>query len=278
MGKKIELVNTKAKIKSVWAKALNISRKNIYRTSILDQRDKKLKQEILTVLKKHPAYGHKRIAMDLHINKKRVLRVMKKYGIKPPRRKVSFFTTRSTSHHKYYNLIKNIKPDSPNQIWVSDLSYLKYKGKMYYIATIIDIFTRQVLAIQFGAKHDSQLVLQSIEQAIKNIKAFPEIFHSDQGTEFMAEICTQLLEQYGVKVSVSDKGSPWQNGYQESFFSRFKAEFGRYDRFESIGQLIEAIYSFAHYYNTNRIHTALKMPPDSYAQIFVENGLQKRGT
>jgi transposase InsO family protein len=278
LGKKIELINSKAKIKSIWAKALNVNRKNIYRTSILDQKDEKLKVQIEKVLKKHPAYGHKRIALDLHINKKRILRVMKKHGIKPPRRKVGFYTTKSTSHHKYYNLIKNLKPDRPNQIWVSDLSYLKYKGKMYYIATIIDIFTRQVLTIQFGIKHDSQLVLQTLEQAIKNTRSFPDIFHSDQGTEFMAIACTQLLEQYGVKVSVSDKGSPWQNGYQESFFSRFKAEFGDLNRFETIGRLIEAIYSYAHYYNTDRIHSALKMPPDSYAQIFVENGLQKRGT
>lgn len=172
---------------------------------------------------------------------------MKKYGIKPPRRKVNFFTTRSTSDHKYYNLIKNLRPDKPNQIWVSDLSYLKYRNKTYYIATIIDIFTRQVLAIQFGIKHDSQLVLQSLEQSIFNTKSFPEIFHSDQGTEFMAEICTQLLEQYGIKVSVSDKASPWQNGYQESFYSRFKAEFGDINRFETVALLIEAIYSFAHF-------------------------------
>ena len=86
----------------------------------------------------------------------------------------------------------------------------------------------------------------------------------------MAKICTDYLESLGTQVSVSDKASPWQNGYQESFFGRFKDEAGDLGRFETVGELIEAVYQQINYYNNDRIHTALKMPPAVYARLVTE--------
>lgn len=95
----------------------------------------------------------------------------------------------------------------------------------------------------------------------------------------MAQRCTDYLEQRGVQISVSDVASPWQNGYCESFFGRFKDEFGDPNRFESVGALIEAVYRHIHYYNHHRIHTALKMPPAAYAALtFSDTCLHKLGT
>jgi putative transposase len=95
----------------------------------------------------------------------------------------------------------------------------------------------------------------------------PSIFHSDQGNEFMAQTCTQYLEKHNIQVSVSDVASPWQNGFQESFFGRFKQEFGDFSRFEFVSELFEAIHHHIHYYNHQRIHTALKMPPTVFADL-----------
>ncbi len=233
-------------------------------------KDAALKAEIDKVWISHPAYGHKRVGLELNINHKRILRVMKIFGIKPPRRKSHFYTTRSTSHHTYTNLIKGFIPVKANQLWCSDLSYIKFQGRFWYLATIEDIFTRVIVGANFGKCHDSELVLSTIKQAILNTKHSPGIFHSDQGTEFMAKVCTDHLEGTGTKVSVSDKASPWQNGYQESFFGRFKDEAGDLNRFETVGQLIEEVYSQIHYYNFERIHTVLKMPPAVYAQLVKE--------
>ena len=94
----------------------------------------------------------------------------------------------------------------------------------------------------------------------------------------MAKTCTDYLEEKGAKISVSDKASPWQNGYQESFFGKFKDEVGDLNRFETIGQLIEAIYQQIYYYNFERIHTALKMPPAVYAELVKEECLNEMGT
>jgi putative transposase len=201
---------------------------------------------------------------------------MNKFGIKPPRRKIKHYCTKSTNHHNYTNLITDFVPEKPHDLWCSDLSYIKFQGKFWYLATIEDNFTRQIVSAQMGKHHDQWLVLASLKQALtKNI---PKIFHCDQGTEYMAKNCTDYLKAKKVKISVSDKGSPWQNGFQESFFGRFKDEFGNFNRFKHPGQLIEEIYSQIHYYNTKRRHTSLKMAPAVYASRFSDICHQKRGT
>ena len=203
---------------------------------------------------------------------------MNKFGIKPPRRKAKkYYTTVSTNHHTYTNLIQDLEITQPHQVWSSDLSYIKFKGQFWYLATIEDVCTRQVMAVRVGKYHNSEWVLTTIKQAIKlNI---PQIFHSDQGTEFMARACTDYLEKLGVKISVSDVGAPWQNGHQESFFGRFKEEFGDVNRFSHIGELIEEIYSQVYYYNFKRRHTAFKIPPVEFAATkYSDYCLHKWGT
>lgn len=252
-------------VKSVRAEALGISRKNLYRKSKQEQKDLLLKAAIEKVHKTHPSYGHKRVAIELSLNHKQIGRVMRKYGIKPPRRKVNRFCTRSIKHRKYPNLIKDLQVTSEHQLWCSDTSELKFHGEKWYIVTIITVFTRQVLGVAIGKHHTSELVMEALEMAIATTHTNPRIFHSDQGSEFMADVITSLLEKLGTKISASDKASPWQNGYQESFFGKFKDEIGDINRFETVGELIEELYHHIHYYNTKRIHTALKMPPTVYA-------------
>jgi putative transposase len=264
-------------IKSVRAKALGVNRKNIYRESLIDIRDQILVKDIVGVHKDHPAYGHKRVAWELGINHKRTARVMSKYGIKPPRRRIKKkWITVSTDNHNYINLIKDIDPDRPDFIFVSDLTYIKYQGGFIYLAGVEDVFTRELVSAGIGTKHNSTLALSTAKMAIT--KRVPEYFHSDQGTEFMAKTTTDFIEEKGVRISVSDKASPWQNGYKESFFGRFKEEFGDPNRYDSLGELIAAIYEHINYYNTKRIHTALKMPPVVFRQKVSDNCLPKRGT
>jgi putative transposase len=249
---------------------LQYNLKNIYRDfHKRKDTDEKIKEEITNVHKDHPAYGSFRVALELQLNHKRIARVMKKYGIKPPRRKKkSHFITVSVKTTTYTNLIRNLVITHENQVWVTDTSELKFHGNKWYIVTIIVVFTRQVRGVTIGRHHDSQLVFTAIHMAIKITNTTSEIFHSDQGTEFMAKLCTEFLEGFATKISVSDKASPWQNGYQESFFGRFKEEFGDINRFETVGEMLEGIYQYIHYYNTRRIHTALKMPPVVFAKKY----------
>lgn len=260
------------------AAALGINRKNIYRPLQQPARDQALKQQIEAVHREHPAYGHRRVAMHLGINHKRAQRVMAKFNLRPPRRRIPRYSTVFTPHHTYSNLLKDMTVSTPHQVWCSDLSRLVYRGTSWYLATIEDWATRQVVAARIGKRHDSQLVLATLQQALA-VGRTPTIFHSDQGAEFMAQCCTDYLEQRGVRISVSDVASPWQNGYVESFFGRFKQELGDLDRFETAGEMIEAVYQHIHYYNRRRIHTALRLPPAIYAaQTFSDTCLHELGT
>lgn len=265
------------KIQSVCAEALGINRKNIYYQKRLPTKDEALANQVKKVHETDPAYGHRRVAWELGINPKRALRVMNKFGIKPPRRKrKSYYCTRSTDKHNYSNLIKEITPQTPHQIWASDVSYIKFQGRFWYLSTIEDLATRQIMAAQVGKHHDAGLVKTTIKQALKT-GVRPTYFHTDQGTEFMARENTSLLEKHGIKVSVSKLASPWENGYKESFFGRFKDEFGDFNRFEHVGELIEEIYSKVHYYNHRRRHTAFKVAPAVYAKQLSDSRLEKKG-
>ena len=272
VGKKRAELVQKYPCKAVIAQAVRISAYHIHRTSSIEGKDTQLKAEIEKAWERHPAYGHIRLGLHLSINHKRISRVMKKFGMKPPRRKINHFCTISTSHHEYFNLTKDWKPTKPHELWCSDVSFIKFQGRFWYIVT------RQVLAVQVGKYHNSQLVLTTIKQAFIKAGVAPNVFHTDQGTEFMARLCTQYLEGLGTHISASDKGCPWQNGFQESFFGRFKEEFGDFSRFETVSELIEEIYSQVRYYNEDRIHRVLKMPPATYALLFSENPRRVWGT
>ena len=240
-----------------------------------------LAHDIRNAHKIHPAYGHRRMATYLGVNHKRTERVMREFGIVPPRRRRRWHhgCTDSTSDHAYINRIKDIPLTdiTPHHLWVSDTSYVKYHGAFWYLVTIMDVATRQILSARVGKHHDAALVFTAVKDAIANTQRVPMYFHTDQGKEFMAQAVTRYLELQGVQISVSDKASPWQNGYKESFFGRFKEEFGDMDRFETTGAFIEEIYGQIHYYNYDRIHTALNMPPAVYAK-FLQSLSQKRGT
>lgn len=256
---------------------LGFNRSSLYYKSQLEEKDLKLKSEIENLHKLNPAYGHKRVAIALQLGHNRALRVMHKFNIKPPRRRVKkFYTTKSVNQTSYTNLIRNIEASMPSQIYVSDLTYIKYQSKFIYLGTIEDIYTREVVSADVSIKHDSDLVLSIVKEALD--KSTPDIFHTDQGSEFMAQKVTSFLESKNVKVSVSDKGSPWQNGFKESFYSRFKDENGDLNRFEDLGELIEEIYSYINYYNKYRIHTSLKMSPIQFRQKLLENVSEFSGT
>ena len=96
------------------------------------------------------------------------------------------------------------------------------------------------------------------------------IVHTDQGSEYQSEEYRELMAKLGVRISMSKKGSPWENGYQESWYDNFKTDLGlQFDRFETIGEFVEAIHQTIYYYNQKRIHTKLKMPPTSFKHKFL---------
>lgn len=264
------IIKSKNLSKTALAKKLGISRSSLYYLHKRPIIDAEVKTQIESVLTNHPAYGHKRIAMELRLNRKRILRVMKKFGIKPYRRRAKKPWKKDDlgkPEAGYANLIKEINPKDlkQNEVWVSDFTYLKYKDRFLYLATIMDLWDREIVGVNLSRFHNKELILGAFEDAINKFDK-PEILHSDQGTEYDSEKYLNLVEKLGIKVSMSAKGSPWQNGYQESFYSNFKLELGDINRFETVGELIEEIYRQIAYYNNKRMHSKLKMSPVQFRQ------------
>ena len=256
--------------KTALAEKLGISRSSLYYRHKRPIIDAEVKTQIESVLTSHPAYGHKRIAIELKLNHKRILRVMKKFGIKPYKRRVRKPWKKDDlgkPETGYANLIKEINPKDlkQNEVRVSDFTYLKYKDRFLYLATIMDLWDREIVGVNISRFHNKELILGAFEDALDKTDK-PEILHSDQGSEYDSEKYLGLVEKLGIKVSMSAKGSPWQNGYQESFYSNFKLELGQTNRFETVGELIEEVYKQISYYNNRRMHSKLKMSPVQFRQ------------
>lgn len=245
---------------------LNVSRSSLYYKSKKYEEDLKVKQDIENVWNDFPSYGHKRLAIALKLNKKHILRVMKKFSIKPYRRHRKPFKLSNVSvYDKYPNLLVTTLCTRINQIWVTDFTYLWYKNRFIYVATVIDIYNREVVGVCVLTNHSSSLTIQALVSALMNHPK-PDIIHSDQGSEYTCEVYTDFCTSSGIQISMSNKGSPWQNGYQESFYDKFKIDLGDPNRFGTLGELVYEIYHTIHTYNTTRIHTSLKMSPREFAK------------
>lgn len=259
--------NLKPPSKTSLAKKLGIARSTLYYQSRKKVDDELYKNKILEILESNPSYGHKRIAIALDINHKKSLRLMKKFDIKPKIcRNKKFFKPDDIKLPEaiYHNEIAEIEITKSNIAWAGDFTYIKYKSSFVYLATIIDVYTREIIGSAISKYHNRYLVKAALLDATKKRGQLPQYFHSDQGSEYRSEEHTNHLVNLGIIVSMSRKSSPWQNGRQESFYSQFKLELGNPNRFETENHLCEAIWRQIYYYNYRRIHTALKMPPKQF--------------
>lgn len=270
------------KVKSRYAAAisLGIPISSLYYQKKLPEKDRALKIRIEEALKYHPSYGHRRLAIHLGANRKRVIRVMKLFGLKPYRRRGRKFRKHDAILARGYpNLVKKVTPLGEGHIWAADFTYLPFKKGFMYLATVMDIFTREVTGWTMMTNHGAALVLQALFKALEQYGR-PQIFHSDNGREYGSKVFVQALMGAGIKISRTAPASPWENAFQESFFSQFKIDLGDPQRFSSLGELVYATARTVWEYNHTRIHLALKMPPKRFAEQqrnLVENYSKERG-
>lgn len=168
--------------KTILARELNISRGSLYYRPKQEVRDWRTKCLIEEALRDNQSYGHKRLADHLKINKKRVLRVMKKYGIKPYRRRGNNWKNTKGIIEHFPNLLLTSYPSRANQIWTSDFTYLGFKRLTVYVATVMDLFTKEIVGLSILTNHSSKLTINVLLGAL-NSHPRPEIFHSDNGRE-----------------------------------------------------------------------------------------------
>jgi transposase InsO family protein len=257
--------------KTELAAKMGVSRSMLYYHYKRPAVDEEVKHQIESVLVDHSSYGHKRIALHLKLNKKRILRVMKKFGIKPYKRRFKRPIKKDDLGKKpvkFENEIERFCSIRPNVVWVTDFTYIKFQSKFIYLAVIMDLYTREIIGVNISRFHNRELVLGALIDALNKTGTVPKYIHSDQGSEYDSKDFVDFVLSKNVVISMSRKSSPWENGYQESFFSTLKLELGDISRFEMEGELIENIYQIIYYYNNRRIHTKLKTTPVNFRICF----------
>lgn len=247
------------------AKRLGIPVSTLYYVSRKAERDWRLKCRIEEIMREHPAYGSRNLACELGYNRKRVQRVMRLFGLKPYRRRGKKWRKPRGIDHLYENLLLVAQPLYPHHVWVADFTELPFHGHKVYVATVLDLYTRQVVGVSVAKRKGAPLTIQALWNALF-AHPRPEVFHSDNGREYEAASFVRILKQCGIIISRSRPGCPWENGYQESFYGKFKLDLGDPNRFAALGELVAEVYRTMWVYNHTRIHSVLRMPPVVFAQ------------
>lgn len=250
--------------KTLLAKTLNISRASLYYRSRQADKDWLLKTHIELTLREHPSYGSRRLAVRLNRNRKAVQRVMRAFGLKPYRRLGKKRWKKRALAGNYPNVLLTTIPTYPHHVWAADFTELAWERKVY-VATVLDLYTRQIVGLAVANRKGTILTTQALCGALLH-QPRPATFHSDNGREYEAKAFVAVLTKLGVNISRSKPGCPWENGYQESFYGKFKLDLGDPKRFKTLGELVAAIYATVWVYNHTRIHSALKLPPSVFAE------------
>lgn len=224
-------------------------------------------------LESRGTYGSPRIHQELRargirIGRKRVARLMRKRGIKARCARI-YHSKRGIK--KYFSGIPNrsleVIPVKPNQVWVSDITYLKVGGQWRYLAAVMDKFSRRIIGCSVSKNKDAVLTLRAFNEAVDNRK--PQtgvIFHTDRGTEYGTFIFRDRLSQVGFVQSMNrPNGKMTDNSFMESFFHTMKAECIHGEKFTDDQEISSQIWSYIPFYNSKRMHSALGyLSPEVY--------------
>lgn len=209
-----------------------------------------------------PTYGYRRLTAQLQragwvINSKRVRRLMRQLGLLQKQRAPQRRTTQSDRGcARYLNLVQDLGVTQPDQVWVSDITYIRLHREFVYLAVIMDVFTRSIRGWQLSRSLDQELTLTALQRALA--RSNPQIHHSDQGIQYAAPAYVEALQQAGIAISMAAVGAAWQNGYAERLIRTIKeeevqlAEYRNFtEAYAQIGQFLEEVYQ------RKRIHSAL---------------------
>lgn len=219
---------------------------------------------IAEIAGQYPTYGTRRVTNQLRrapyqmqVNRKRVRRIMaQKELLRPLKRRKKRTTDSEHPYPRYPNLVKDLKVVRPDQVWASDITYVRLQQDFVYLAVILDVFTRAIRGWCLSRLLDQELTLTALRRALQTGQ--PDIHHSDQGVQYAAYDYIDLLKVHGVQISMAAVGKAEENGYAERLMRTIKEEevdLSEYldfmDALNQIGHFIEDVYM------SKRIHSSL---------------------
>lgn len=221
-------------------------------------------------LKSDCRYGYRKITAELQslnfiVNNKRVLRIMQEMGLQGLYPKKNCNTSIKDRKHKIYPyLLTDLIINRVNQVWSTDITYISNNGKFVYFTAILDLYSRYIIAYQLSVYMDADFCIYALKEAL--ISSRPEIFNSDQGSQFTSNDFIMVLENAGIKISMDHKGRCFDNIFSERLWRTLKQEAIYYYRPENLKELEIVINDFVKRYNYERRHQSLnyKRPAEIY--------------
>jgi transposase InsO family protein len=250
-----------------------ISRAGFYRSRLPRQAtpvEMELRDEMQKIALEWPAYGYRRIAIELEhrgflVNHKRVLRMLREDNLLCVRRKKFAITTDSRHHLPVYpNVAAEIVPTGVNQLWVADITYIRLRVEFVYLAVVLDAFSRRVIGWALGRTLEARLAVAALHMALDERKPSPGlVHHSDRGIQYASMEYTDLLKRLEARISMSRKGNPYDNAACESFMKTLKYEEVYRNEYRDFAEARARIGDFLELvYNRKRLHSALGyLPP-----------------
>lgn len=201
-----------------------------------------------------PFLGSRKIAFQLGVNRKRVQRLMRHMGIEAvyPKRQ----TTRAAPGHKVYPyLLRNVAITHPDHVWSTDITYIPMQHGFLYLTAVIDWYSRYVLAWRLSNTMDGTFCVEALEEALEVRQ--PEIFNSDQGSQYTASSFTSRLVRRGVHISMDGRGRALDNVFVERLWRTVKYEEVYLKNYRDGWEAESSLTSYFHYYCHERIHQSL---------------------
>lgn len=246
---------------------LGLSRSVYYYTSLkTNERDIALKNKIDEIYTRSPFYGVRRITASLRrlgneVNHKKVSRLMHEIGIEAiypkPRLSVADHT-----HGIYPYLLSGVVISHPNQVWCSDITYIRLKKGFVYLVAIMDWFSRFVLSWELSNSLEARFCRVALDKALL-LKCHPEIFNTDQGSQFTSDVFLEPLRSLPVKISMDGRGRVFDNIFIERLWRSLKYEEVYLKDYETVPECREGIARWFQFYNHDRLHQSLGYRPPS---------------
>lgn len=159
-------------------------------------------------------------------------------------------------HRRYPYLLKDLEILEPDQVWCTDITYIRMRRGFIYLMAIMDWFSRYVVSWEVSLTLESDFCVKALERALKG--AQPKIFNSDQGTQFTSDDFLDCLEQKGIRISMDSRGRVYDNILIERLWRSVKYEEVYLHDYESVRDLLESLSRYFEFYNQERVHQALE--------------------
>ena len=250
---------------------LGVARSGLYYLPKINEEELAIKQQIQAIYNEIPIYGYLKVNKQLLedgfiVSPNTVQKYRKELGLRAVLAIRAPYTTKGHKEHPIYSYkLKGLEITRANQVWSTDITYIRIKGGFVYLSAVIDWYSKAVLAWRISNTMDTDLVMRVLNEAL-SLYPKPEIFNTDQGSQYTSYIHTDTLKAHGITISMNGAGRSVDNICIERFWRSAKVEKIYLNEYDRVSVLKEDVKDYINFYNYKRFHESLqyKKPIEVY--------------